>query len=104
MILIIEKRFKLAEVSEEGVLPTMNDNIIPRRPIVPSITPNKNGHANPTATLRPTVYKTGSPSQHTPSIQTTTGRTTSTTNNAHNIIQAAHPQDNEIAGSVNIRY
>lgn len=95
--------FKLAEVSEEEVVPTMNENIIPRRPIVPSITPNKNGHANPTATVRPTIIKTGPP-QHTPTIQSTTTRTTSTTNNAHNIIQAAHPQDNEIAGSVNIRY
>lgn len=78
----------------------MNDNIIPRRPSVPSITPNKNGHANPTATYRP---KAASPSHSVPTQTTTTGRTTSTTNSAHNIIQAAHPQDNEIAGSVNIK-
>lgn len=92
-------------MSEEEVVPTMNDNIIPRRPIVPSITPNKNGHANPTATLRPTLIKSGPPhNTHTATMQTTTTRTTSTTHNAHNIIQAAHPQDNEIAGSVNIRY
>lgn len=84
----------------EEVVPTMNDNIIPRRPIVPAITPNsKNGHANPSATYKP---KTAAPSHNTPA-QTTTGRTTSTTNSAHNIIQAAHPQDNEIAGSVNIK-
>lgn len=77
----------------------MKDNIIPRRPIVPTGTQTKNGHANPIATLRPTLVKTTSGA-----VQTTTGRTTSTTSNAHNIIQAAHPQDNEIAGSVNIRY
>lgn len=88
------------ESEDEEVIPTMNDNIIPRRPIVPALTPTKNGHANPSATHRP---KTASPSHSTTPIQTTTGRTTSTTNNAHNIIQAAHPQDNEIAGSVNIR-
>lgn len=79
-------------------MPTMNDNLIPRRPIVPTISHTKNGHANPTATLKTTI-KTGPGA-----VQTTTGRTTSTTSNAHNIIQAAHPQDNEIAGSVNIRY
>lgn len=89
------------ETEEEEIVPTMNDNIIPRRPVVPVLTPtNKNGHANPSATHRP---KTAPPSHSTTPIQTTTGRTTSTTNNAHNIIQAAHPQDNEIAGSVNIR-
>lgn len=85
---------------EEEVVPTMNENIIPRRPVVPILAPNKNGHAVPSATHRP---KTVPPSYATTPIQTTTGRTTSTTNNAHNIIQAAHPQDNEIAGSVNIR-
>lgn len=90
------------EESEEEIVPTMNDNIIPRRPVIPALTPTKNGHANPaTATYRP---KTAPPSYSSTPIQTTTtGRTTSTTNNAHNIIQAAHPQDNEIAGSVNIR-
>lgn len=87
------------ETSEEEVVPTMNDNIISRRPILPTVPHTKNGHANPTATLRPTQIKTGLGT-----VQTTTGRTTSTTSNAHNIIQAAHPQDNEIAGSVNIRY
>lgn len=89
------------EEEEEEIVPTMNDNIIPRRPVVPALAPNKNGHAVPSATYRP---KTASPSHITTPIQTTTRQTTtSTTNNAHNIIQAAHPQDNEIAGSVNIR-
>ncbi|XP_031628163.1 uncharacterized protein LOC116343966 [Contarinia nasturtii] len=88
------------DVSEEEIVPTMNDNIIPRKPIVPALTPTKNGHAIPAATHRP---KTAPPSLNTNPIPTTTGRTTTTTNNAHNIIQAAHPQDNEIAGSVNIR-
>lgn len=81
----------------------MNENIIPRRPIVPSIAPGKNGHANPSATYKP---KTAAPSHiptQTTTGRTTTGRTTPTTNSAHNIIQAAHPQDNEIAGSVNIK-
>lgn len=77
----------------------MNDNIVPRRPIVPAITPTNNGHANNAApgTSRP---KPVSPSQYT----TTTVRATPSTTNPHNVILAAHPQDNEIAGSVNIRY
>lgn len=91
--------FTEEESDEEVVVPKINDNI-PRKPIIPTLTPTKNGHANPAATHRP---KPASPSHHTTPIQTTTFRTTTTTNSPHNIIQAAHPQDNEIAGSVNIR-
>lgn len=88
---------------EEEVVPTMNDNIIPRRPVIPTLTPSKNvEHANPSATHRPKTASSSTSHKTTP-IQMTTHRTTSTTNSAHNIIQAAHPQDNEIAGSVNIR-
>lgn len=92
---------RLTEESEEVVMPTMSDNIVPRRPIVPVVTPNKNGHANngPQGTIKP---KPISPV----SIQTTTTttlRTTTSTSNPHNVILAAHPQDNEIAGSVNHR-
>lgn len=78
----------------------MSDTIIPRRPIVPVVAPNKNGHANngPQGTTRP---KPVAPV----SIQTTTTtlRTTTSTSNPNNVILAAHPQDNEIAGSVNHR-
>lgn len=81
----------------------MSDTIIPRRPIVPVLTPNQNGHANngSQGTPRPKPVTPVSPV----SIQTstTTLRTTTTTSNTHNVILAAHPQDNEIAGSVNHR-
>lgn len=79
-------------------MPTMHDNIIPKKPIIPVNPTAKNGHANnsPSATYRP---KLASPSYH----SSTTVRSTSTTTNPHNVILAAHPQDNEIAGSVNIR-
>lgn len=82
------------------MVPTLSDNILPRRPIVPVVTPNKNGHANnaPQGTTRPKLVSPVS-------IQTTTTtlRTTTSTSNPHNVILAAHPQDNEIAGSVNHR-
>lgn len=88
-----------SEESEEAVIPTMNDNILPRRPVVPALTPTKNIHNNAQpGTIRPKPVS--------PSIQTTTTvrSTSSSTTNPHNVILAAHPQDNEIAGSVNIRY
>lgn len=91
MVLIFEHP---TEVSDEDLTPT----IIPRRPLVPTVPHTKNGHANPTQ-IRTTQLKTGLGVG-----LSTTGRTTTTTSHAHNIIQAAHPQDNEIAGSVNIRY
>lgn len=70
-------------------MPTTHDNIISKRP---TIHPNKNGHANnsPPITYRP---KTVAPSYE----------SSTTSEKPQNIILAAHPQDNEIAGSVNIR-
>lgn len=60
--------------------------------------PPKNGHAVPPPTrvrpLEPSTYQP-SPTSHAPS--------SSTTKNPLTVIAAAHPQDNEIAGSVNIR-
>lgn len=79
----------------------MSDNILPRRPVIPALTPTKNGHANNAGTTTTTTIRQrpSTPSVHT----TTTVKTTPTTSNPHNVILAAHPQDNEIAGSVNIR-
>lgn len=37
------------------------------------------------------------------SLSTNKYETTTSRNNLHSVIQSAHPQDNEIAGSVNIR-
>lgn len=101
MIIYLIESGSTLEDSEEAVVPTMSDTIIPRRPIVPLVTPNKNGHANngPQGTSRPKPVSPV-PIQTT----TTTQRTTTSTSNPHNVILAAHPQDNEIAGSVNHRF
>lgn len=104
MSLLIAKQFIKIEESEEVVVPTLSDNLVPRRPLVPAVTSsNINGHANNSPPVqRP---KTVAPIHNTPSIPTTTaGKTNApTTVNPHNVILSAHPQDNEIAGSVNIR-
>lgn len=69
----------------------MREEFPPKKTIKPVVIAPKNGHANnapspPSLKVRPLS----------PTYETTT-------KNAQNVILAAHPQDNEIAGSVNIR-
>lgn len=84
-------------ISEDGgkdiVVATTSDNTIIKRPNTHLV---KNGHANnsPSITVRP---KTVQPLYE----SSTTVKKTS--EKPQNVILAAHPQDNEIAGSVNIR-
>lgn len=54
----------------------------------------------PRKTIRPVVLI---PKNNQPPSATTTQATTTSVKSTQNIIQSAHPQDNEIAGSVNIR-
>lgn len=92
----IEKHHFIA-VAEDGekdiVGPTTYDNNISKRPNTHSI---KNGHANnsPSITNRPKTVQ--------PLYESSTP-TKTTSEKPQNVILAAHPQDNEIAGSVNIR-
>lgn len=72
--------------------------ILPRRPSRPSTVPPKNGHANnytPGTSVIPEI--TPPPTQPPRVIPL------ATTKDPLSIINAAHPQDNQIAGSVNIR-
>ncbi|CAD7077767.1 unnamed protein product [Hermetia illucens] len=80
------------ENSSTYVVPgTVREEFPPKRTIRPVIIP-KNNHGSsstpPTLKVRPLPPKTYE----------------TTTRNAQNIILSAHPQDNEIAGSVNIRH
>lgn len=73
--------------------------ILPRRPIRPSTLSPKNGHANnytpgPSVVSDITPPATAQPPKVIP---------LATTKDPLSIINAAHPQDNQIAGSVNIR-
>lgn len=77
----------------------MREEPAPKRTIRPQVIglPPKNGHAVPPSTrVRPLDASTYQPT-------TSSVVPTSTTKNPLTVIAAAHPQDNEIAGSVNIR-
>lgn len=100
---------------DERYTSTMREEIVPRRPSKPNptIVGNKNGHANnappPTVKVIPLTPKLDSTTRVS-TTSTATSTTSSTTKkqvpstvNPHNVILAAHPQDNEIAGSVNIK-
>lgn len=89
------------------VLPgTVREDVPPRRGTIrpqTSIPKNSgghyaNGHANPT-----NIQPSNGPTRVRPLETTASVPTTTTTKNPLNVIAAAHPQDNEIAGSVNIR-
>lgn len=87
---------------------------LPRRPSRPSTIPPKNGHANNQTPISVTVVPVSSSSWQppTPAPPKVIPLHPSFNNNYHKppttkdpqtIINAAHPQDNQIAGSVNIR-
>lgn len=91
---------------------TVREEFPPRRTIRPVVIPKKPNTTpafqTPSSTISysTSTWKTSSGIGNTytraPYIPTSTAETT--TNNVQNVIQNAHPQDNEIADSVNIRH
>lgn len=105
--------------SEESILPgTVREEFPPKKTIRPQVIPNNipknsNGHANNSPSPVPPHGQQQVPVRVRPLTPATYDRvpisaaapilTTTTTRNPISVIAAAHPQDNEIAGSVNIR-
>lgn len=91
-IFIFIRKQMFLSTDEQVIIPGTVREEFPPKPKVKPFTPALNGHANnsppPLLKVRPLTSTT----------------TTATTKNPQNIILAAHPQDNEIASSVNIRY
>lgn len=92
----------LLDEDEEVTIPgTVREEFPPKRVTVKPYTPVLNGHASNTNPLPPLIVPQTPILKVKPLPPSTT--TTTTTKNPQNVILAAHPQDNEIAGSVNIR-
>ncbi|XP_011293052.1 uncharacterized protein LOC101893869 isoform X1 [Musca domestica] len=90
---------------------TVREEFPPRRTVRPVLTPNKPKTTPAYETpSRPTTASSTSrpPTYYSPPTRTrapsSTPATETTTRNIQNVIQNAHPQDNEIADSVNIRH
>ena len=94
---------------------TVVEDLPPKRTMRPQVIIPKNGHANNSPVLTPNLNNQNQQPQPprvrplNPIYETAQSPSTSelptptTTKNPQQVIIAAHPQDNEIAGSVNIR-
>lgn len=86
---------------------TVREEVPPRKAIRPQVTIPKNNVPSSPPKVKPLnnydTTSTSTSTRRTTPTTTTTTTTTTTPRNTQNIILSAHPQDNEIAGSVNIK-